>query len=61
MVRTAIVASVAVWLSLGAATLGHHSVTVNFDNSKAMNLTGQAQGSRHPEPALADHARSQTA
>ena len=41
MVRKAIVASMAVWLSLGAATLGHHSVTVNFDNSKAMNLTGR--------------------
>jgi Family of unknown function (DUF6152) len=41
MVRNVIVASMAAWFSLGAATLGHHSVTVNFDNSKAMNLTGR--------------------
>ena len=31
----------AAWLWLGAGALAHHSVAVNFDNSRAMNLTGR--------------------
>src|SRR5687767_6187051 len=41
MVRTLCVASVTAWLWLGAIAVAHHSVVVNFDNSKAMNLTGR--------------------
>jgi hypothetical protein len=36
-----IIAGAAAWLVLGAAALGHHSVVVNFDNSRPMNLTGR--------------------
>jgi hypothetical protein len=32
---------VTAWLWLGAVAAAHHSVTVNFDNSKPMNLTGR--------------------
>jgi len=41
MVRTVIVAGVTAWVWLGAVAVAHHSVGVNFDNSKAMNLTGR--------------------
>ena len=37
----AVVIGAAVWLSLDAAALAHHSVVVNFDNSRAMDLTGR--------------------
>jgi hypothetical protein len=30
----------AAWLCLGGAALAHHSVGINFDSSKAFNLTG---------------------
>lgn len=39
MARTLVAAAVA-WLVLGAAALAHHSVVVNFDNSKTLTLTG---------------------
>jgi len=29
-----------VWLCLGVAAIAHHSVGINFDNTKAFNLTG---------------------
>ena len=28
------------WLCLGGAAIAHHSVGINFDNTKAFNLTG---------------------
>ena len=34
------VALLAAWLCLGWAALAHHSVGINFDSSKAFNLTG---------------------
>jgi hypothetical protein len=40
MVRNVVLAAVAAWLALGAAALAHHSVAVNFDNSKTLTLTG---------------------
>ena len=39
--RAFIVATVAAVLSLGAVAAAHHSVAVNFDSSKNMNLTGK--------------------
>jgi hypothetical protein len=33
-------AALAVWLCLGGAAIAHHSVGINFDNTKAFNLTG---------------------
>ena len=35
-----LVAAAVVWLVLVAATLAHHSVVVNFDNTKTLTLTG---------------------
>ena len=35
------VAALIMWLCLGAGALAHHSVAVNFDNAKAVNLTGR--------------------
>ena len=40
MVRS-VIAGAAAWLLLATTALGHHSVAVNFDNSKPMNLTGR--------------------
>jgi len=34
------VSLLAVWLCLGGAALAHHSVGINFDSSRAFNLTG---------------------
>jgi hypothetical protein len=34
-------AALAAWASCAAVAFAHHSVAVNFDNSKAMNLTGR--------------------
>ena len=34
------VALLAAWLCLGGAAFAHHSVGINFDSSKAFNLTG---------------------
>jgi len=36
-----VVAGVTAWLSLSAVAVAHHSVAVNFDNSKALNVTGR--------------------
>ena len=41
MVKTLYMAAAALWLGLGASAGAHHSVAVNFDNSKALNLTGR--------------------
>ena len=41
MLKRVFVAGLAGWLSLGVAVAAHHSVAVNFDNAKAMNLTGR--------------------
>src|SRR5687768_5739697 len=41
MVRKLCVAGAAAWLWLGAVAGAHHSVVVNFDNSKELNLTGR--------------------
>jgi len=35
------IAGTAAWLSCGAFPLAHHSVAVNFDNSKEVTLTGR--------------------
>ena len=40
MSRPTSVASIAAWLCLGGAAIAHHSVGINFDNTKAFNLTG---------------------
>ena len=37
----AVVIGAALWVSFDAAALAHHSVVVNFDNSRAMDLTGR--------------------
>jgi hypothetical protein len=39
MARNLVAAAVA-WVVLGGAALAHHSVVVNFDNSKTLTLTG---------------------
>lgn len=41
MCKRLLTACVTAWLGLGALAAAHHSVAVNFDNSKAMNLTGR--------------------
>jgi hypothetical protein len=41
MCKRLLTAGLTAWLWLGAAAAAHHSVAVNFDNSKAMNLTGR--------------------
>ena len=41
MVKTLCVAGLAAWLLLGAVAAAHHSVAVNFDNSKTLNLSGR--------------------
>lgn len=41
MTRTLLVATVVASLGLGAAAGAHHSVAVNFDNSKTLTLTGR--------------------
>lgn len=41
MVRKGAAAGLAVWLWLGLVATAHHSVAINFDNSKAVNLTGR--------------------
>jgi hypothetical protein len=41
MLKKLCVAGLTAWLWLGAVAVAHHSVAVNFDNSKAMNLTGR--------------------
>jgi hypothetical protein len=41
MIRNVIVGGLMAWLSLGVAVVAHHSVAVNFDNSKGINLTGR--------------------
>ena len=40
MSRTALLAVLAAWIGLGGALVAHHSVGINFDNSKAFSLTG---------------------
>jgi hypothetical protein len=41
MCKSLCAACVAAWVGLGALVAAHHSVAVNFDNSKALNLTGR--------------------
>lgn len=41
MASKLVVTGLTAWLWLGAVAVAHHSVGVNFDNSKAMNLTGR--------------------
>ncbi|MGH9258116.1 MAG: DUF6152 family protein [Vicinamibacterales bacterium] len=41
MAGKVIIGASAAWLWLCAAALAHHSVAVNFDNSRTMNLTGR--------------------
>ena len=41
MLRMLVAATVVALLTAGAVATAHHSVAVNFDNSKAMNLTGR--------------------
>ena len=40
MSRPTAVAVVAAWICLGGAAIAHHSVGINFDNTKAFTLTG---------------------
>ena len=40
MSRPAFIAACVVGLCLGGAAIAHHSVGINFDNTKAFNLTG---------------------
>lgn len=55
MVRTVIVAGVTAWVWLGAVAVAHHSVGVNFDNSKAMNLTGRIKEVDIRNPTTGSH------
>ena len=41
MVKTRCVAGLAAWLLMGAVAAAHHSVAVNFDNAKTLNLSGR--------------------
>jgi hypothetical protein len=41
MLKRIAVAGLAAWLWLGAVGAAHHSVAINFDNSKPMSLTGR--------------------
>jgi len=40
MSRPTSVAVIAAWICLGGAAIAHHSVGINFDNTKAFTLTG---------------------
>ena len=40
MSRTTSIAALAAWICFGAAAIAHHSVGINFDTTKAFNLTG---------------------
>lgn len=40
MSRITVIAVLAAWLCLSGAAVAHHSVGINFDNSKAFTLTG---------------------
>ena len=39
--RTVLAAGVIAWLGAASPVAAHHSVVVNFDNSKAMSVTGR--------------------
>ena len=41
MVKKLCVCGLTAWLWLGALVVAHHSVAVNFDNSKPLTLTGR--------------------
>jgi hypothetical protein len=41
MLKKLCVAGLAIWLSPGTVAAAHHSVAVNFDNSKPITLTGR--------------------
>ena len=40
MNRAALLAVLVAWIGLGGALVAHHSVGINFDNTKAFDLTG---------------------
>ena len=40
MSRRALLVVLVAWFGLGGALIAHHSVGINFDNSKAFSLTG---------------------
>ena len=40
MTRTTTAAICALWVSMSAAAIAHHSVGINFDSAKAFTLTG---------------------
>ncbi len=40
MSRAVLLAVLAAWIGLGGALVAHHSVGINFDNTKAFDLTG---------------------
>ena len=50
MSRTLLAATVAAVLWLGAAPGAHHSVAVNFDNSKTLTLTGKIKQANFRNP-----------
>ena len=44
------VAGVIAWLSFSAVAVAHHSVVVNFDNSKTVSLTGRIKEAEFRNP-----------
>jgi hypothetical protein len=44
------IAGAAAWLSCGASVVAHHSVAVNFDNSKEVTLTGRIREAEFRNP-----------
>lgn len=50
MSRTLLVATVVASLWLGAAAGAHHSVAVNFDNSRTLTLTGKIKQANFRNP-----------
>ena len=50
MPRNFCAAAVTVWLLCGAIAAAHHSVAVNFDNSKTVTLTGRIKAAEFRNP-----------
>ena len=50
MSRNLCAAAVTVWMWCGASAIAHHSVAVNFDNSKTVTLTGRIKEAEFRNP-----------
>jgi hypothetical protein len=56
-----LLAALAVWLCFGGAAIAHHSVGINFDNTKAFSLTGVLKDVdiRNPHSQITVSAKAQ--